>query len=88
VVASVPTGTGMIILANDEVQIHDNRIHDNASTGIAITGYDTLPFPAPTDPEFDHFPETLYIHDNVFTNNGYQPMDILTLPMVTPLKTR
>jgi parallel beta-helix repeat protein len=86
VVASVPTGTGMIILAADEVQVHGNMIRGNVSTGIAIAGYDTLPFPAPTDPMFDHFPETIYIHDNTYMGNGTDPMDILTLPKVEPLE--
>jgi len=86
VVANVPTGTGVILMSADEVQIHGNTFTNNISTAIAIAGYDTLPFPTPKDLAFDHFPETIYIHDNTYAGNGTDPKDTLTLPMVKPLE--
>jgi parallel beta-helix repeat protein len=85
IVASVPAGTGMIIMSADEIQVKNNQIHDNASTGVAVASYDSLPFMT-MDASYDHFPETIYIHDNVFMHNGYDPMNILTLPGVSPLE--
>ena len=77
IVSIVPQGTGLLILATDENEFHDNIIRDNMSAGIAIFSYDeTLIGEGWEDPSFDPYPERNYVHDNVFENNGYAPKDI------------
>jgi len=76
IVASVPTGTGMFILANDQVEVFGNTISDNATSAIIILSFNTAQFfgvPAPTDPAFDPFSESLYILDNTYEGGGTDP---------------
>ncbi len=82
VVASAPPGTGMLLLAPDQTEIHDNVIEDNDSTGIVVVSYTSIAsfLPGGTstlDPETDPWVETTYIHDNTFAGNGQMPMGLL-----------
>ncbi len=73
-VASVPAGTGVVINSNDKVEIFENRIKDNKTSNIIISslhsaGYNDLQKTA----EFDPYPETIYIYDNVMEGGGKSP---------------
>jgi parallel beta-helix repeat protein len=90
IVSNVPTGTGVLILANDQTEVHDNQITGNESTGVMVVSYTTLeillsPQPAP-DPQTNPYPHDIYIHDNTFSNNGTDPQSILALWKITPLE--
>ncbi|WP_370305897.1 parallel beta-helix domain-containing protein [Sinimarinibacterium flocculans] len=74
IVGLTPRGTGMLILATDQLEIHDNEIYDNDTTGIAIVNFG-LASPEYPDLRYDFFPEGLYIHHNVFRNNGGNPQE-------------
>ena len=39
IVATVPPGTGVMIMANDEVEVFDNTIEKNQTTGLSIVSY-------------------------------------------------
>ncbi|HKJ25281.1 MAG TPA: SO2930 family diheme c-type cytochrome [Myxococcota bacterium] len=69
--ALVPSGSGLLIVSTDDVEIFENEIHDNASLGVGVISYELsfLPFPA----SFDAWPETINVHDNHLSNNGYGP---------------
>ena len=69
IVGLVPRGTGMLILASDQLEIHDNEVYDNDSLGIAIVNYG-LADPAQPDPRYDFYPEGIEIHHNTFRDNG------------------
>ncbi len=66
IVGSVPAGTGVMVMATDHVEIFNNRITSNRTTGVIITSYvaisviNNLPIPDGYDP----FPEFINIHDN------------------------
>jgi parallel beta-helix repeat protein len=79
IVASVPVGTGMLILASDRTEIRNNTITNNNSMGILVVSMATLDqlVPADPDPETDPDPEETYIHDNTFTGNGTSPALLL-----------
>ncbi len=92
IVASVPTGTGMFILANDQVEVFGNTISDNDTSAITILSFNTAQFfgvPAPTDPAFDPFSESLYILDNTYEGGGADPdlgdLRDLLISLVGPL---
>ena len=78
IVATVPPGTGMIIMANDQVEIFDNDIKDNNTANISVISYmstgvknrDQL---AKEDPGYDPYPEGIYIHDNRIAEGGKNP---------------
>jgi parallel beta-helix repeat protein len=80
IVGSVPAGTGMMVLATDDIAVSANTIANNGSVGVAILSYDlaeVLTGIAADDPMYDPYPETIYIHDNTFTNNGASPATLL-----------
>jgi parallel beta-helix repeat protein len=75
-VATVPPGTGIMIMANDETEVFDNAIEENQTSGVAIVSYLITGKPI-NDPKYDPFCEALYIHDNRFKENGKQPSGTL-----------
>lgn len=72
IVGTVPTGTGMMVLANDSIEIFGNTIGDNNSSNIMIVSYHITGLPI-DDENYDPFPESIHIHNNTFSNGGTQP---------------
>ncbi|MEM9256110.1 MAG: SO2930 family diheme c-type cytochrome [Pseudomonadota bacterium] len=75
IVGLVPTGTGLMIMANDDIEAFDNEITGNQSAGVVVVSYYINDI-AIDKPSYDPVPEKIYIHDNVLTNNGYDPQDL------------
>lgn len=69
IVGLVPRGTGMLILASDQLEIYDNDVYDNDTLGIAVINYG-LADPKQPDPRYDFYPEGIEIHGNRFRDNG------------------
>lgn len=88
IVASVPAGTGMLILASDDNEIANNQITNNQSAGVVVVSMTTLNIVLQTtkDPATDPDPEKTYLHGNTFTNNGSDPQGILGAFAVKPLE--
>lgn len=76
VVANVPPGTGLMIMSKDMVEARNNDIHDNDSAAVLIISYIAVDSTW-NDPDYDAYPETLFLHDNTYTNNGTDPQGIL-----------
>lgn len=74
IVGLTPRGTGMLILATDQLEIYGNEIYDNDSAGIYIVNFG-LAEPANSDIKYDFFPEGLEIHNNIFRDNGGRPQE-------------
>jgi parallel beta-helix repeat protein len=72
VVATVPPGTGMMIMANDQVEVFNNAIEQNQTTGLAIVSYMITGLPI-KDEKYDPFCESIHVHDNRFVSNGGVP---------------
>ena len=84
IVATVPPGTGMMLLATRQVEIFDNRFLDNRTAGLAIASYDLVAALggegdtqldqnidlAGQDKLYDPYPSDIYVHHNKF-DNGY-----------------
>lgn len=64
-VTMVPPGSGVILLAAKDVEIYNNRILRNKSTGIAIASYQITGFPAEA-PNWSPYTSGVYIHDNSY----------------------
>ncbi len=82
-VAGIPPGTGMLIMAADDVTIENNIISGNDNSGIAIVD---LRFSAGlgVDPGSDPNPDGLRILDNLMIDNGNNPVgDVKKLMMAT-----
>jgi parallel beta-helix repeat protein len=65
IVATVERGTGMMIMANDRVEVFENEFSGNPFTNILIISYTTTG-KLVQDAGYDPFPEGVYIYDNTF----------------------
>lgn len=72
IVGSVPAGTGMMVLANDSIEIFGNRFSDNQTTDVMVVSYLINELPI-DDPNYDPFPEAIYLHDNSYEGSGGAP---------------
>lgn len=76
IVSFLPTGTGIMLLAANDVEIDANTITGNLTTGALVVGYATAEAAGAgpsTDPDYDGFTENVWFHDNTFTGNGTMP---------------
>ena len=72
IVATVPAGAGLMIMANDNIEVFGNEFSDNNSANIMVIGYGLTGMPI-NDPNYDPYPESIYIHDNRFSGGGTIP---------------
>lgn len=72
IVATIPPGTGMIVMANDEVEVFNNSFDGNDSFNLTVISYLTN-MKTYNDPQYDPYPEAIYIHDNTFKGGGNKP---------------
>lgn len=73
IVATVPAGTGLLILATKGVEVYQNKIINNQSVGTGIISYFTTDRPM-KDPQYDPFPSNISIHDNVYERKTGLPV--------------
>lgn len=73
IVGTVPTGTGLIIMANRNVEVFENEFTDNGTTNILIIGYAGGKGEL-TDESYYQWPEAVHIHNNTIKNGGFKPM--------------
>ncbi len=75
IVSTVPAGTGIIVYANDRVEIFDNEIRNNKTTNIAIASYFSVGEMSErgVKASFDPYPEGIFIHGNTFEGGGNSP---------------
>jgi parallel beta-helix repeat protein len=81
-VSLVPEGTGIMVLAGNDVDIANNTITGNITTGILVVSYDTVKFiggPDVTDTAYDGFSERISIRGNTFGTNGLDPSAAVNL---------
>ena len=72
----MPTGTGSLILSNDDVEVFNNTYRDNDTSHIILISYTTaVLFGAeqPNNPDFDPYSEGVFVHDNTFVGGGTNP---------------
>ncbi len=76
-VGLIPAGTGVFILAANDVEVRNNVIADNRTLGVGVISYETVLAvegeSGTGDPDYDTLSEDIYIHDNELTNNGTDP---------------
>lgn len=72
IVGTVPTGTGIMVMANDDNEIFGNRIVDNQSVAVLVVSYYIVDVNV-SKPSYDPVPEKLYIHNNEISGNSYDP---------------
>lgn len=73
-VASVPAGSGVVINSNDNVEIFDNEIRDNQTSNIIISSvYSTNYSELDSQPNYDAYPEGIFIYGNRLSGGGDSP---------------
>jgi parallel beta-helix repeat protein len=70
VVAKVPSGGGIFILAADDTEVTENEIRNNKSFGVAVLGLESL-FPGQGPFDVGAFSDRTRVHGNTWENNGY-----------------
>lgn len=74
-VASVPAGSGIIVNANDKVEIFENRIGGHRTANVLISSAFSAAYSAERDQaaSFDPYPEAIYLYGNTFGEAGDSP---------------
>lgn len=78
ILSRLPAGTGILIIAGDRVEVTNNRVLNNDTTGIAVVRLP--PDLAALDPRVDPFPDMNLITNNVVLRNGTNPDPRALLP--------
>ena len=71
-------------MANDEVEVFNNQLKNNATANLSIISYKAT-MTKYDDPEYDPYPETIFVHDNTFEGGGDNPagaLGTLAAPLV------
>jgi len=74
IVAGVPSGTGLIVMANSDVYVTGNRFKDNRSVHVMLTAY-TEPF---TDENYNPLLNDITITGNTYEGGLDDPQGMLT----------
>jgi parallel beta-helix repeat protein len=69
IVAQVPTGTGVMIMANRDVHVFGNEIDGNATAAVMLVAY-TNDY---EDLSYNPLPRDISVHDNKIGRNGFDP---------------
>ena len=72
IVAKVPSGTGIMILAVSNVEIFNNIIFENKTTNTSIVSYYMTEEPL-TDSLYYPYPSAIYLYDNIFKRSKQFP---------------
>jgi parallel beta-helix repeat protein len=73
-VASVAPGTGVMVMATDQVEVFKNTIRQNQTYNMAIVSFYITGRPIEDkDKDYDPIPEGVYVHDNTFIGGGDNP---------------
>jgi len=87
IVAGVPSGTGVIIMAADDVTLEENIIRDNKNAGIIITDHGNAANMT-LDPDADPYSDRFAILNNFMSNNGYEPITEVEALKLSTLSTK
>ncbi len=72
IVGEVPSGTGILILSTNDVEIFNNEIRDNKTFGIGIASYLVTERPI-KDETYNPYPTQIYIHNNSISRKKQLP---------------
>jgi len=72
IVANVPPGTGVMVMAADNNEVTGNEIRDNDCYGVAVFSLEVA-FEKGTAFDVGPAPENNWIHDNTYSGNGRNP---------------
>lgn len=71
-VATVPQGTGIMVMATDQVEVFENEITNNQTSGISVVSF-LVSGKKLKDKQYDPYPEGIHVHDNHIAKCGWKP---------------
>ena len=71
-VADVPSGTGIMLMATDHVEIFDNDITSNQTSNVIVVSF-LITERKLNDRNYDPYPEAVAIHNNRMSDSGAKP---------------
>ena len=77
IVGNTPNGTGIMVMANQFVEIKNNEIKDNATAGILIASYQD----EAEDKNYNPIASNIFIHGNSLNNNGFNVDKVRASPI-------
>lgn len=72
IVGEVPPGTGVMVLATNDVEIYENKIWENKTVSTAIVSYFLVERPF-QDKQYNPYPSNIYVHDNIYSMGKRMP---------------
>ena len=75
IVAKVPAGTGVMIMATKHIDVFKNTLRDNQTSNVSIVSYLVTGNPI-KDPDYDPYIEAIYVHDNTISGGGTAPQGL------------
>ncbi len=72
IVSTIPAGSGVILMASDNIELFGNRFANNKNANLAIVSYLSTVRDY-NDADYDPYTEGVYIHDNTFEGGGEEP---------------
>jgi parallel beta-helix repeat-containing protein len=72
IVGKVPPGTGIMILATNDVEVFQNKIWENRTASAAIVSYYIAETPI-KDTDYNPYPSNISLHDNIFSAGKRMP---------------
>ncbi len=68
-VGEVPRGTGIIIMANSDVEVFNNEMSGNGTVNLSIVSYSD----ETDDPNYYPHPRRIQVHNNIYGPGGFDP---------------
>ena len=88
IVATVPTGTGIMVMGNSNVEIFDNTIRDHGTVNLLLVSYYASGNQI-NDANYYAYPERIHIHRNHLGPCGSNPLgdhgQVIKLALGTPI---
>lgn len=75
-VAMVPPGTGMLVMAANDVEVFENTIQQHDTLAVAVVSYQIMGNEI-KDTAYDPYVEGVWVHDNVITDAGQRPRGMM-----------
>lgn len=69
IVATVPKGTGLLIMANHNIEVFGNEFAENASANVLLAAYPR----EYNDDKYNPLPRGIYVHGNTYGRAGWAP---------------
>lgn len=69
IVATVPKGTGLLVMANSNIEVFGNEFAENASANVLLAAYPR----EYNDENYNPLPRGIYVHGNTYGRAGWEP---------------